>query len=339
MAKFGDGKQASESSTGENPQRWEALDLDNLPKINVVTDDDEDTESPITIEVESDQVKEEPKDALSDDVVEHSERVPEGRAQKRIIDLANKNREKDQELQRLREELHRAHQDRDTQKTSEVDARKESTKSLIDSYTKEYETAALNGDVKAQAAITSKMTKANVELIALENFKPVQKQEPSRTQEQPNRYTNQREAVLDKLPEAGQKWAEKNKWFVTNPTLTQHAIGIASEVEADGFTPEEPEYYEEIEKKMAELYPSRFGKVTKEVAKVVEEPKVQERKQSPVAAASKTSPTQKAGTVRLTKEEVALAKKWRIPLERFAAEKKKLDQADKNGSKTTTIFE
>lgn len=333
MAKFKDGN-APASSTGEQA-RWEPLDLDTLKTpITVVTDDDQEDDK-FNIEVEGDDV-EEPKDLLSDAVEDHSERVPKGRAQERIIALAHKNKEKDAEIERLRYALQESSKAHEASKVTEVDARKKSTESLIEAYGKEYETAVMNGDVKAQAALTAKMTKANVELMALETFKSTPA--PTQPQPQPTYTGSPREAVLQKLPEAGRKWAEKNKWFVTNSELTRQAVGIASEVEAEGFDSEDAEYYVEIEKRLAEMYPARFkkGPVKEEAEEVTEKVRP---KQSPVAQSSRTTPTQKAGTVRLTREEVALAKKWRIPLERFAAEKKKVESAEKTGNRTTTIFE
>ena len=44
-----------------------------------------------------------------------------------------------------------------------------------------------------------------------------------------------------------------------------------------------------------------------------------------VAGNSRSSASKK---VKLTKEDVALAKKWQIPLETYAAEKAKADKAD-----------
>lgn len=338
MARFKDDNSSASSTEGKS-QRWEPLDLENIQNITVVTDDLEEG-SNFNIEVEGEElepqepVRKEPesKDLLTDDVEDHSDRVPQGRAQKRIIDLARKNKEKDQELQRMREELFKVQQERETHRTTEVDARKESTKALLGSYQKELETAVLNGDVKTQAELTGKLTKANVELMALETFKPQPKLEQPLVQGP----SNPREAVLQKLPESGREWAMKNKWFVTNPELTRQAVGIASEVESEGFDADDPEYYTEIDKRLAEMYPQRFNKKPEAKAEIEEPVKP---KQSPVAQSSRTTPTQKAGTVRLTREEVALAKKWRIPLERFASEKKKLEQAEKSGNRTTTIFE
>jgi hypothetical protein len=41
----------------------------------------------------------------------------------------------------------------------------------------------------------------------------------------------------------------------------------------------------------------------------------------------------------LTKEEVAQAKKWNIPITEYARQKQAIERADKSGSKMTEIFE
>lgn len=338
MARFGDDKQTSGSSTDGNSPRWEALDLDTITPITVVTDDDLINE-PLKIEVESSESEPEaPKtsiDSESDDIEGNSTRGSKSRAQERIIELSRKNREKDAELDRMRQAMADNQKIADSNRQSEIESKKKTGEALLESYQKEFEAAVLNGDVKSQAGLTAKMTRAHVELMALDTLKPTV---TTVTQPKAPVYSNPREAVLDKLPEAGRKWADKNKWFVTNQELTRQAVGIAGEIEAEGFDADDAEYYVEIEKRMAELYPARFKKATatEEPVKVVEPLKP---KQSPVAQTSRTVPTQKAGTVRLTRDEVELAKKWRIPLEQFAAEKRKLEQAEKSGSRTTTIFE
>lgn len=328
MAKFRDANDSGTST--ENSPRWETLDLSNPKTFEVDADDDK-----LEIEIETDSDEPVKVDATTDKVEDISTREP-SRAEIRIRELSRKGKEKDQQIEQMRQALAESQKQSEINRQSDIDGRKKTNEELLKSYEKEYEAAVLNGDVKNQAALTAKMTRANVELMALDTLKPIEvKTQPV---VQPS-YINQRDAVLEKLPEAGKEWAKKNKWFVTNQALTQQAIGIAGEVEAEGFDPEDSDYYEQIEERLAEMYPARFKKQEAKI-KVVEEVKEPVKaKQSPVAQSSRTNPTQKAGTVRLTKEDVALAKKWRIPLEQFAVEKRKLEQAEKSGSRTTTIFE
>lgn len=344
MANFKDAK--SDSSTdNKSRSRWETMDLDNLQNIEIEIEGEDqtlDTSKEPLYEIEDEQVQEEvvkpvepiKEDASTDNVLDNSERV-QSRSEQRIRELARQKKELDNENTILREQLLASQKDRTDKQIGEVETRKEEKKNLLSAYEKEYESAVLNGDVKGQASITGKMTKANVELMALESFKP--HREEVQTPVRNRQYATARDAVLDKLPEAGKQWADKNSWFVTNQSLTQQALGIASEVEQEGYSPDEPDYYKEVDKKLAEMYPQRFGKKEvpkkEEVAPVLEE----KPKQSPVAKSARTSPTQKAGTVRLTREDVELAKKWRIPLEQMAHEKRKLEQAEKSGSKTTII--
>lgn len=325
---------------------WQQMDLDSVntdveieiveqepQKVEPVRQKDETPEFVLDEPQEEVQVEVEGEEAQDEGKQPTQQNENTSRAQKRIRQLLDREKQKDLELMQLRQQLQEASEKATKHREAEATVRTNSVKNSIDSYKKELARAVTEGDVAAQVELQDKLSKANVELMALESL-PATKA-PEKRDVQPRQQEQiTRERVMEALPEAGRKWAEQNKWFLVNDVLTQAALSVSKEVEAEGFSTEEPEYYEEVQKRMAEMYPARFAKKEPE-KKVVAQPKVQAK---PIVAASKTVPSSKAGAVRLTKEDVAYANKWGIPLKAYAEEKKKIEQSEKAGSLTTAIF-
>ena len=104
--------------------------------------------------------------------------------------------------------------------------------------------------------------------------------------------------------------------------MTAAALALDAELKEEGFDPSDPEFYNEIDNRIKEAFPSKFNAAVKESS-------VQEQPSQPaqvVAGASRSTPT--PGKVKLTKEDVRLANNWGIPLEQYAAEKDKVQNAD-----------
>ena len=97
-------------------------------------------------------------------------------------------------------------------------------------------------------------------------------------------------------------WAEKNAWFGKDKVLTNAAYGIHEDLVAQGFDPESDDYYNEIDFKMREYFPSRFEK--------------EKRPTQTVASAGRKQEGRR--TVKLTRSQVAIAKKLGVPLEEYA---------------------
>jgi len=97
-------------------------------------------------------------------------------------------------------------------------------------------------------------------------------------------------------------WAEKNAWFGKDKVLTNAAYGIHEDLVAKGFDPESDDYYNEIDFKMRDYFPSRFEK--------------EKRPTQTVASAGRKQEGRR--TVKLTRSQVAIAKKLGVPLEEYA---------------------
>jgi len=110
-------------------------------------------------------------------------------------------------------------------------------------------------------------------------------------------------------PEPSQKaksWAQKNTWFGNDKIMTNAAFTIHEDLVGMGVDVESEEYYNEIDKRMKENFPHKFSIQ-------------QEQRREPVQqVASAGRQQQGRRTVRLTKSQVAIAKKLGVPLEEYA---------------------
>ena len=104
-----------------------------------------------------------------------------------------------------------------------------------------------------------------------------------------------------------EKWALKNTWFGQDEAMTYAAFGIHKKlVEDEGFDPQSDDYYNELDRRIAD----KFGGAKNTPSK---------RPAQAVAGASRTTNTGRSGKkVRLTPSQVAIAKKLGVPLEEYA---------------------
>ncbi len=138
---------------------------------------------------------------------------------------------------------------------------------------------------------------------------PVQQQQVPQPQVQPKN---------DPLAE---EWAAKNSWFGQDNIKTAAALAIDAELKGEGYDPSDEEFYQEIDNRIKKAFSSSVGET---------EERVQENTSTPaqvVSGSSRLSPSS-SNKVKLSKEDVRLAQKWNIPLEQYAAEKLKVDDAE-----------
>jgi len=124
------------------------------------------------------------------------------------------------------------------------------------------------------------------------------------------------------------EWATKNSWFGQDQIMTAAALTIDQELKGEGYDPSDDDFYEEVDNRLRQRYPHKFQDANSEP----ETPRLQNTATSSaqvVAGASRTPKTSQSNNkVKLTQEDVRLANKWGIPLEKYAAEKLKVEQAD-----------
>ena len=126
-----------------------------------------------------------------------------------------------------------------------------------------------------------------------------------------------------------EEWAANNEWFGKDKILTVSALTIDQELKAEGYDPDDEEFYQEVDRRLSEAFPHKFK--SSEVPVEENQNRVQEDTSVPaqvVGSSSRSAPNSSKSKVKLTKEDVRLANKWNIPLETYAAQKLKVAEAD-----------
>ena len=102
-------------------------------------------------------------------------------------------------------------------------------------------------------------------------------------------------------------WADKNDWFGQDEAMTFAAFGIHKKlVEEEGFDPQGDDYYNELDQRIRVAFPHKFNGTGRRPAQAV-------------AGVSRTSNSGRSNSkVRLSRSQVAIAKKLGVPLEEYA---------------------
>jgi hypothetical protein len=106
-----------------------------------------------------------------------------------------------------------------------------------------------------------------------------------------------------------EEWAQKNEWFGSDEPMTLVAFNIHNKLLEQGFDPDDPMYYDEIDKQMRAEFPHKFSD-----GGSVEPSKIQQT----VAPAGRTTNSKGRKQVRLTKSQVDMAKRLNVPLKEYA---------------------
>ncbi len=256
--------------------------------------------------------KEEEVDQQKKELDDYSEGV-----KRRIAKLTKKMREAERreaaaieyarKIQNEQESLKSRFSRLDTGYVSEMENR---IKSSLEAAAGRLAKAREEGDLKAEIAAQTEISKLGYEEARLAEIKTRQESAPKAEEKvvrQPE-YQQQEQQPINPDPKA-QQWAQQNTWFGQDEAMTYTAFSLHKRlVEDEGYDPQSDEYYSEINKRIRLEFPHKFGKVTSETT--VKPTQV-------VASASRNSkPGRK--TVKLTPSQVAIAKKLGVPLEEYA---------------------
>ena len=164
-------------------------------------------------------------------------------------------------------------------------------------------------------------TEANQRLTAtIWEQQNLARQETAKPQPTQQQVASPRPAQQAPVPQAprpdvrAEEWAEKNGWFGTDVVMTNTVRGIHVDlIKNEGFDPASDEYYDEIDRRMQELFPKRFSEPAQQTIR-------SNRPVQTVASATRSSGvnTSARRSIRLKPSEVAMAKKLGVPLEKYA---------------------
>ena len=165
---------------------------------------------------------------------------------------------------------------------------------------KDYKEAYESGDPDKLLEAQEKMSKLHNEQFRVDEYKP-QPQQPQVDQE-----PNPQKPVLS---ERDLEWQKNNTWFEKDTVMRGTAMGIHEQLKQKGIVPGSEQYYKEIDEGMRNIFPEKF-EVQQEAP---------ERQNGNVVAPVERH-GKKSRTVRLTKTQVALAKRLGLSNEQYAAQ-------------------
>ena len=117
------------------------------------------------------------------------------------------------------------------------------------------------------------------------------------------------------------KWANRNSWFGKNKAMTLTIYDIhRTMTEEEGYDATSDEYYEEVDRRITEEFPQRFtadGEYQEPESKKGSASGTTRKNVQTVAPANRNVKNGR-NTIRLTKSQVAIAKKLGVPLEEYA---------------------
>ena len=184
---------------------------------------------------------------------------------------------------------------------------------------RDYREAYDSGDSEKIIEAQTRMNDSQLKLSQVQNYQP---QFRNTLQENENPvYIQQNEQPSFKPDDKALKWQESNEWFGKDEEMTSLALGLHEKLVRSGISPTSDEYYRRIDSTMQKRFPEHFGDATLD-----EETPAQRTKPSTVVAPATRSTAPKK--VRLTKTQVALAKKFGLTPEQYARETLKLENAN-----------
>ena len=281
--------------------------------------------------VEAEAPQEETTPTIEEEQEKETKGVETSGAQKRIRQLVKQKKEREAEIENL------LAQQKEMQ--TKLQQREEEYKNLLNNNVESNERQVTERLELARAAYRQAVESGDADNIlkAQESLNTAQQDNYRLTEFrqqadsfEPQTFEEQQQAQTANVSEAQRKatdWAAANDWFNNDRVMTAVALEIDTQVQEEGFDPADDDYYEEIDRRMAEQFPKKFGQVTEEVA--TENPVAQETSTPAqvVAGASHTPAPSSSKKVKLSQEDVRLAEKWGISLEQYAAEKLKVEKA------------
>ena len=172
---------------------------------------------------------------------------------------------------------------------------------------KDYKEAYESGDPDKLVEAQEALSKLHNEKFRVDEYKPQpQLETPQQKQVQP---------PPPKLSQRGIDWQKENDWFDKDMRMTGYALGLHEELKRKGVVPDSEEYYKGIDEEMRKVFPEKFE--TEQEAPQLQNGTVV----APVERSGK-----KSRTVRLTRTQVALAKRLGLSPEQYAAQLMKEQQ-------------
>ena len=172
-------------------------------------------------------------------------------------------------------------------------------------------------DTEAIIAAQEALMDAKMRAQAAKNFRPTSLQ----VDETPVQI-QQTQETRPTVDEKTLRWQAKNQWFGANgfEELTSFALGLHQKLVNSGIDARSDEYYERIDARMKSTFPEVFGSEDK--------PRSGEVSKKPTTVVAPATRSTGVKKVQLSPTQIALAKKYGLTPQQYAAEVAKLEKSN-----------
>jgi len=222
----------------------------------------------------------------------HDERRAKETAQREREELERYTRQLVTENKKLKGSVDKSH-------NTLIESAKQQVKTELDMAKKQYQQAYEGGESGAMLEAQEALTHANIRADKVGSLRPREEtplQTPANGEELPKRTP-----LATRDPQAV-AWADKNSWFGSDDEMTAFALGLHTKLTKEGVNPQSDNYYERINSRMREVFPTHFSDGRQKSSNVV-------------APATRSTAPKK---IRLSQTQIALAKRLGVPLQEYA---------------------
>ena len=305
------------------------LDDEKASKVNVSVEDDGDVE----VEVIDDTpvqdrgrrpLDREVEDPTDDEIETYSDKV-KGRIKELTHARHDERRAKEstmrekQELERLTQQLidenKKLKQYVSTGSEQYGTMAKTAAEAELEKARRQYKDAQEAFDTDAIIAAQEALTDAKWKLEQAKSFRP-----PPLQTEEYEVQTRQSAPEQAQPDEKTLRWQAKNQWFGANgfEEVTSYALGLHQKLVNNGVDPRTDEYFDQINDRVKSKFPEVFGGTE-------DKPRSGDSPRRPAAVAAPATRSSGAKKVQLTQTQVALAKKFGLTPQQYAAQVAKLE--------------
>jgi len=300
---------------------------DEKAKIEITTDDDFEVEV-VDDTPEQDRGRKPLDREVEDPTDDEIEQYTQG-AQKRIKELTHARhderrakeatlREK-QELevltQRLLDENKKLRQNVNTGSEQFTQMAKTAAEAELDKARREYKAAQEAFDSDAILAAQEALLDAKMKLENTKNFRPAPLQDENFEVQ-----TSYQEPQRVQPDEKTLRWQAKNQWFGNNgfEEVTSYALGLHQKLVNSGMDPRSDEYFEQIDARVKSKFPEVFGGNE-------DKPRSGDTPRKPASVVAPATRSSGKRMVQLTKTQLALAEKFKLTPQQYAAQVARLE--------------
>ena len=317
---------------------WETVTVpeDKQESTQVAFELEDDEQEEIVIEEE---VQPEPVQEVQEEVVEEEkeeqpkelEGIETKGAEKRIRQLIRQRKEREEQIQKLmqqNEELQNNLKVKDNEvdsiATRSLNANEKQLTQNIELARQAYMEAFEDGDKEKVLKAQEILNNAQSDLKTVQNYKNNLATKLKQKEEQVAATPQPVQSEQPSYDPKANEWAERNEWFGKDTVKTAAALALDAELKEQGYDPNDEEFYGEIDRRLE----MAFGQASNRVQETEEQSNSGTSQPAQVVSGASRSSPSAGKKVKLSKEDVRLANKWGIPLEQYAAEKLKVNQAD-----------